>query len=467
MAKKNENKAQKQLFKKSALPKMPEGYYSGNKPNPNLRAFVDRHLKARPYDPIDDDYNVSAFSSGIQATKVDPIYNLHPYDSKKSHAAISEYIKHYCMPGDLVLDPFAGSGSTLVAASTHGCLSIGIDFSPLSTLICSEAVRPVDIEALQVSFDKLAKKVKATILGLYSSRCSRCGGPALIMGSVISESFQCVRCLEIVPYYSCIPTDSESARLCPICHSRGVDSVITTSFDRHGGQIVEVAYECHGKCKPRRAKRSILDKESSIHRDFALDVASATALVSNDTPAHLRQRMLGAAGTSERWGLLWRPYLRGFDRVMDFFTPRNLKACVILLEAIKESQDNALLIALSSILAKSSHLMAQNPDGIGRVMKGTYYVGALRREVNVWEFYEEAFKAVKEAKEAINAAIKAPTLVSCQSSSDLSAIQENSVDYVFTDPPYSGKVQFGELNFLREAFLDLGDVTIARRDNCK
>jgi DNA modification methylase len=26
-----------------------------------------------------------------------------------------------------------------------------------------------------------------------------------------------------------------------------------------------------------------------------------------------------------------------------------------------------------------------------------------------------------------------------------------SVDYIFTDPPYAGKVQYGELNFVWEA----------------
>jgi hypothetical protein len=27
---------------------MPVGYYSGDKPNPNLRAFVEQHIKERP-----------------------------------------------------------------------------------------------------------------------------------------------------------------------------------------------------------------------------------------------------------------------------------------------------------------------------------------------------------------------------------------------------------------------------------
>ena len=37
MAKPKNNAAQGNLLKKAPLPKMPEGYYSGDKPNPNLR----------------------------------------------------------------------------------------------------------------------------------------------------------------------------------------------------------------------------------------------------------------------------------------------------------------------------------------------------------------------------------------------------------------------------------------------
>ena len=35
------------LFKKD-IPQMLEGYYSGDKPNPNLRVFVEQHIKERP-----------------------------------------------------------------------------------------------------------------------------------------------------------------------------------------------------------------------------------------------------------------------------------------------------------------------------------------------------------------------------------------------------------------------------------
>ena len=40
-----------------------------------------------------------------------------------------------------------------------------------------------------------------------------------------------------------------------------------------------------------------------------------------------------------------------------------------------------------------------------------------------------------------------------QSATDLSNIPSNSVDYIFTDPPYSWKVQYGEANFVWESWL--------------
>src|SRR6266852_7838733 len=44
-------------------------------------------------------------------------------------------------------------------------------------------------------------------------------------------------------------------------------------------------------------------------------------------------------------------------------------------------------------------------------------------------------------------------VISTQSSTDLLTLPSNSVDYIFTDPPYADKVQYGELNFVWEAWL--------------
>ena len=43
-------------------------------------------------------------------------------------------------------------------------------------------------------------------------------------------------------------------------------------------------------------------------------------------------------------------------------------------------------------------------------------------------------------------------MVSTQSACDLTAIPPNTIDYIFTDPPYSHTVQYGELNYVWEAW---------------
>ena len=44
-------------------------------------------------------------------------------------------------------------------------------------------------------------------------------------------------------------------------------------------------------------------------------------------------------------------------------------------------------------------------------------------------------------------------LVDTRSATDLRQILSNSIDYIFTDPPYAGNIQYGELNFVWEAWL--------------
>ena len=137
---------------------MPEGYYSSG-PNPNLRRFVEEH--ATPYDPATDDYDVPPFDQPITTTKATAIYNMHTYWSKKPHDAIRQYIRHYTQPGDLVLDPFCGSGGTALAALMEGRAAIAIDLSPAATFITKNYCTPVDVDELQRAFEELERAGQA------------------------------------------------------------------------------------------------------------------------------------------------------------------------------------------------------------------------------------------------------------------------------------------------------------------
>src|SRR5208282_2139771 len=122
-----------------AVDALPEGYYSGDQPNPNLRRFVEEH--ATPYDPETDRYDVAAFNQPITSTKATAIYNMHTYPSKKPHEAIRQYIRHHTKPCDLVLDPFCGSGGTAIAALLEGRTAIALDLSPAAAYITAQSLR--------------------------------------------------------------------------------------------------------------------------------------------------------------------------------------------------------------------------------------------------------------------------------------------------------------------------------------
>ncbi len=59
------------------------------------------------------------------------------------------FIKLFTDPGDTVLDPFVGSGTTLEAARRHGRNSIGIDILPEYCAIARTATSPVQLQLMQ------------------------------------------------------------------------------------------------------------------------------------------------------------------------------------------------------------------------------------------------------------------------------------------------------------------------------
>lgn len=322
------------LYKKD-IPKMPEGYYSGDKPNPNLRAFVEQHIKERPYNPETDDYDVPAFDKPIETTKATAIYNMHTYWSKKPHDAIRQYIKHYTKPGDLVLDPFCGSGGTALASLMEGRKAIAIDRSPAATFITKNYCTPVDVDELQIAFDELKRKVKPEMDWLYETKCDRCGGKATTAFTVYSEVFQCPRCLEKVPLFDCVEVDGQTAKgkykkisACPHCHRKGIVEEINTREDKLGAVPVLVSYFCESGCKPARGERLHNDQNKKKRECFEkYDLGKIHEFESKKIPHwYPTDRMMHVGEDEEKWGVLYRPGSANIQYTYELFTKRNLWA---------------------------------------------------------------------------------------------------------------------------------------------
>ncbi|MEO7020576.1 MAG: DNA methyltransferase, partial [Ktedonobacteraceae bacterium] len=443
---------------------MPDGYYSGDQPNSRLRDFVEAHLAQHPYDPEDDTYNVPAFTKPIETTKATAIYNMHTYWSKKPHDAIRQYIHHYTQPGDLVLDSFCGSGGTALAALMEGCAAIAIDRSPAATFITKNYCTPVDTIALRRAFEELKKQVQPEIDWLYATRCERCGGPATTAYTVYSQVFECPRCLNRVPLFDC-PVEKiqdtqgkqKEITVCPHCQQQGNIEEISTRAKRFGAVPVLVNYHCRGKCKPARSERRHNDEDAKKREYFEkYDLAKIREIEAKEIPHwYPTQKMMNVADDTKPWGVKWRAGTSNFRTVDELFTKRNLWALAAILEECKASKaaDALLCVFQGNILNGTK--MQRYREGGGGFANGTYYLPQLSLEREQLGCFARKFEDITSAQIEIQKGVKiTEIIISTQSSTGLPNVPSNSIEYIFTDPPYADKVQYGELNFVWEAWLN-------------
>src|SRR5215217_7007652 len=64
------------------------------------------------------------------------VHRLHPYLGKFVPQLVEIFLNRHFTKDSIILDPFAGSGTTLVECSTFGCASVGVDISAFNALLC-------------------------------------------------------------------------------------------------------------------------------------------------------------------------------------------------------------------------------------------------------------------------------------------------------------------------------------------
>ena len=89
-------------------------------------------------------------------------HNYYKYPARFSPAFAAAAIDVFTDPGDLVVDPFVGGGTTLVEARVSGRLGIGSDISRLATFVASAKTNvfsPKDIEYLGLWCSQLPYRI--------------------------------------------------------------------------------------------------------------------------------------------------------------------------------------------------------------------------------------------------------------------------------------------------------------------
>ena len=73
----------------------------------------------------------------------DGVHSLHPYPAKFPASLAGNILSRFARPGDMVLDPFCGSGTTIVEARLRGMRAVGVDINGLACLVSKVKATPL------------------------------------------------------------------------------------------------------------------------------------------------------------------------------------------------------------------------------------------------------------------------------------------------------------------------------------
>lgn len=405
----------------------------------NLTEFIRRYGKH--YDPATDDYRRPPFASPVKAGKATAIYNAHSYHTKVPPQGIEPYIAHYTNPGDIVLDPFCGSGMTGVAALMKGRRVILNDLSPAAAHITYNYCSPVDAVALRQVYEQIKISVHDEFNWLYKTTCDRCNGEAIILLVIWSDVFECDRCSTELVLWD-IAVDHQKGKVkgtffCPKCGKE--QTKLGLRWLR--SEPVITRFECPS-CHPRKGE----------HPTTEMEKRHISEIENAQIPYWYPKNTF-----DDSWEM-WRGVHRdqGIDSVDKFFSKRNLWALARLWEEINSSIDvnsmSKLRFAFTGISTRLvSKLTGYQFGKRGNVpVAGTLYIPSFVVERNVWgAFSDRVEQIIKNAEKFPRGDVK----VCVGTASSMSEIPDLSIDYIFCDPPFGSNIFYADCNLIWESWL--------------
>ena len=447
-------------------------------PNPFLAEFVEHH--GRPYDP-EEPYHREPFAVDVSVGKTDMLYRAHGYHTKVPHRAIVPSILHYTKPGDVVLDGFCGSGMTGVAAQWCGSapstyrleleqqwrdegreapewgsrhVILG-DLSPAATFIAANYNLPFDVTAFSEAATRLLEEVEAEIGWMYETLHTDGKTKGRINYTVWSEVFSCTECAgEVVFLNEALDRTTNRTRSqfpCPHCSVELTKDNLQRSFETRIDQRTGEPWQ-RIRLRPVLINYSI-GKVRHEKEPEGTDASVLDRIAELPLPPEVPTN---AFPINEMYhGSRLAP--KGFVHVHQMFLPRATQALAAMWRKADGCEvsrlRNMLLYFTEQAVWGMSVLARYAPTHYSQVnqhLSGVYYVGSQIVDVSPWYILDGKLKRLAKAFESTFSHADSATVSTVDCSSI--ALPDNSIDYVFTDPPFGENIYYADLNYLVESW---------------
>lgn len=443
-----------------------------------------------------------------------PIYNMIRFWGRKPHNLVNKYIDCYTEDNEIVFDPFAGCGVVATESLKLKRRAIYNDLNKFCRFIAKVSSQPVKKEELEDAFNELVKNIqnkehpvilngeqkKISLNWLYFTKCVKCGSDSEIIGIVYTKTYEPIQDqnIELVEDDSNvkIPFEltrdkSELAKIAIEAYkvikdfgkiSRGdlaerleldvrpeeVTRAINEKLEEKGfiRAIEEVPilikYRCcNDKCSVKRRGEKEPDKD---------DLEKVKQINQMESVYYYPKQELSYP--NGEWFITTRR--REVREVNNLFTKRNLIALSVLKYEIDELKvgnevKNALLLTFSAALEHVSKMQRPSKKGLG---VKRYQAPSTFFELNVMHVFKNRLKTVTEGKKEINNKIgnfykessdprdvinKKANVCFLNSDARKLPINDDSIDYIFTDPEYGDAIQYYELCFMASSWLNLNN----------
>ncbi|MFC4402378.1 DNA methyltransferase [Gracilibacillus xinjiangensis] len=447
-------------------------------PNPWINDFIEDWQKEK-IEVQESEYKREPFASDVRDGRSHPVYMAHSYHTKTPHKSIMRFILNYTNPGDIVFDGFSGTGMTGVAARYCGDSqavkdlgysldgkkifnngnffsklgerkSIINDLSPIASNIGYNYNTPSNIELFKNKAKKLLEEIEEKFDWMFKTIHLKDNSQTeygKINYVVWSDVFLCPNCSNDINYWEhAVEVEANKINKVFNCKNCGVELAknkleksFETKFDPAINKTIRVI-----KQQPvlinYTYQNNRYEKEPD---DFDLNLIKEIEEYEIETPFP-NQRMVQGDESS-------RTDRIGYTHVHHLYPKRNLIVLSYLYKKIKEEKDMPILHSwLTSSMIRTTKMYKFTLNKKMSTVSGTYYIPSLWTENMSVKLLQHKLRDFSK----LSSEIDKTTIINTGSSSQL-LIKENSIDYIFVDPPFGSNLMYSELNYIWESWLGI------------